>query len=180
METVATREALSVEAQAPTGTPRGAGRTDRVADGLVVPQMPGNASGGKEPWFESDAERGKGMTTGERLAGSEKVRKLQTVLHAKAKEEPDRRFHALIDKVWRGDFLAEAYRRVRRNGGSAGVDGETFADIERYGAGTEGRELRTEAGATGSHPEETARQVPAIGHPLHTGPGSADIGLARA
>jgi len=75
------------------------------------------------------------MTTGERLPGSEKVQKLQTVLHAKAKEEPDRRFHALIDKVWREDFLAEAWRRVRRNGGAAGVDGETFADIQSYGVG---------------------------------------------
>ena len=75
------------------------------------------------------------MTTGESLRGSEKVRRLQTVLHAKAKEEPDRRFHALIDKVWREDFLAEAWRRVRRNGGAAGVDGETFADIEANGVG---------------------------------------------
>ena len=104
-----------------------------MADGLVLPRMPGNAGGGKEPWFESDAERGKGVTTGGSLAGSEKVRKLQTVLHAKAKEEPDRRFHALIDKVWREDFLAEAWRRVRRNGGAPGMDGETFADIESYG-----------------------------------------------
>ena len=75
------------------------------------------------------------MGTGESLSGSEKVRRLQTVLHAKAKEEPDRRFHALIDKVWRDDFLTEAWRRVRRNGGSAGVDGETFADIKSYGVG---------------------------------------------
>ena len=75
------------------------------------------------------------MTTGESLPGSEKVRELQTVLHAKAKEEPKRRFHALIDKVWREDFLAEAWRRVRRNGGAAGVDGETIADIETYGVG---------------------------------------------
>ena len=75
------------------------------------------------------------MTTGESLPGSEKVRRLQSVLHAKAKEEPSRRFHALIDKVWREDFLAEAWRRVRRNGGAAGVDGETFAAIESYGVG---------------------------------------------
>ena len=90
--------------------------------------MPDNAGGGKEPWFESDTGRMKGVTTGESLAGSAKVRELQTVLHAKAKEEPGRRFHALIDKVWREDFLAEAWRWVRRNDGSAGVDGETFAD----------------------------------------------------
>ena len=75
------------------------------------------------------------MTTGERLSGSEKVRRLQIVLHAKAKEEPDRRFHALIDKVWREDLLAEAWKRVRRNGGAAGVDGETFAGIESIGVG---------------------------------------------
>ena len=141
----------------------------------------------KEPWFESDTGRMKGVTTGESLPGSEKVRKLQTVLHAKAKEEPGRRFHALIDKVWREDFLMEAWRRVRRNGGSAGVDGETYADIESYGVGRwlgelarDLRDLHTEAGAAGSDPEEAARQVPAIGHSLHTGPGGADIGLARA
>ena len=117
-------------AHTPTGTPRGADRAGRVAEGLAVPRRPGNAGGGKEPWFESDTERGKGVTTGENLTGSEKVRELQTVLHAKAKKEPDRRFHALIDKVWREDFLAEAWRRVRRGG-----DGETFTDIESYGVG---------------------------------------------
>jgi len=129
-----------------------------VADGLVVPGMPGNAGGGKEPWFERDTERGKGMTTGERLPGSEKVRKLQTVLHAKAKEEPDRRFHALIDKVWREDFLAEAWRRVRRNGGSAGADGETFAAIESYGVGRWLGELAREL-KDGTYTPKPVRQV---------------------
>ena len=98
------------------------------------------------------------MTTGESLPGSEKVRRLQTALHAKAKEEPDRRFHALIDKVWREDFLAEAWRRVRRNGGSAGVDGETFTDIESYGAarwlGELARELKD-----GAYTPKPVRQV---------------------
>ena len=73
------------------------------------------------------------MTTGRNLTGSRGVQKLQTMLHAKAKEEPERRFHALIDKVWRMDFLMEAWTRVRSNGGSAGVDGETFKTIEAYG-----------------------------------------------
>ena len=48
------------------------------------------------------------MATGKRLTGPEKVRQLQMVLHAKAKEEPGRRFHALINKVWREDFLADS------------------------------------------------------------------------
>ena len=71
-------------------------------------------------------ERKQGMTTDEGLTGSESVRKLQTVLHDRAKEEPDRRFHALIDKVWREDFLAEAWRQARRNGGTVGVDGRNI------------------------------------------------------
>ena len=73
------------------------------------------------------------MTTDGNLTGSNKVQELQRMLHAKAKAEPELRFHALYDKVWRMDFLHEAYRQVRRNGGAAGVDGETFADIEAYG-----------------------------------------------
>ena len=73
------------------------------------------------------------MTTGKSLTGSDKVRKLQTVLHAKAKENPNQRFHALIDKVWRADLLMEAWAQVRRNGGSAGVDGETVKSVESYG-----------------------------------------------
>ena len=98
------------------------------------------------------------MATGKRLTGSEKVRQLQTVLHAKAKEEPGRRFHALIDKVWREDFLAEAYRRVRRNGGTAGVDGENFAAIRSYGVdrwlGELARDLRD-----GTYVPKPVRQV---------------------
>ena len=98
------------------------------------------------------------MTTGENLTGSDMVRKLQTVLHAKAKEEPDRRFHALIDKVWREDFLAEAWKRVRRNGGSPGVDGETFADIESYGVGRWLGELAREL-KDGAYTPKPVRQV---------------------
>ena len=127
------------------------------------------------------------MATDKGLTGSERVRKLQTMLHAKAKEDPKRRFHALCDKVWREDVLQEAWERVRRNGGSAGVDGEGFKDIEATGvegwvggtgAGPEGRDLRTEAGAAGADPEETAWEVSAVRHSLHTGPGSADGGTA--
>jgi RNA-directed DNA polymerase len=37
------------------------------------------------------------------------VQKLQTALHAKAKDSPNLRFHALYDKVYRKDVLAYAY-----------------------------------------------------------------------
>jgi hypothetical protein len=54
-------------------------------------------------------------------------------LHAKAKESPKLRFHALYDKVYRKDVLAHAYERCQANGGAAGVDGQNFEDIEKYG-----------------------------------------------
>ena len=59
------------------------------------------------------------------------AQKLQTALHAKAKESPDFRFYALYDKVYRKDVLIFAYERCEANGGAAGVDEQTFADIER-------------------------------------------------
>ena len=73
------------------------------------------------------------MTTGASLTGSQRVRHFQNVLYAKAKEEPERRFHALCDKVWREDFLHEAWAMVRRNGGQPGVDGESLEAIEHDG-----------------------------------------------
>ena len=67
------------------------------------------------------------------LRTPEKVEKLQTVLRAKATASPSYRFYSLYDKVHRADVLAHAYERCRANGGSPGVDGQTFAAIESYG-----------------------------------------------
>jgi len=61
------------------------------------------------------------------------VQKLQTALHAKAKESPSYRFHALYDKVYRRDVLAYAYERCKANGGAAGADDQTFENIEKCG-----------------------------------------------
>ncbi len=67
------------------------------------------------------------------LVTPESVRKLQTTLHAKAKDSPDYCFYALYDKVYRSDVIAFACRLCHANGGAPGVDGQTFEDIESYG-----------------------------------------------
>ena len=64
-----------------------------------------------------------------------KVRELQRKLWTAAKQSPERRFHALYDRVHRGDVLWEAWERVRENRGAAGVDRVTLADVEAYGVG---------------------------------------------
>jgi group II intron reverse transcriptase/maturase len=63
-----------------------------------------------------------------------KARQLWTTLYLCAKENPKRRFHVLYDKIHRPDILAEAWRRVKRNKGSGGVDGQTIEKIvQEYG-----------------------------------------------
>ena len=63
----------------------------------------------------------------------DKVRELQRKLYVCAKQSRTRRFHALYDRIYRSDVLREAWRRVRSNGGAAGVDRETLEDIEQHG-----------------------------------------------
>ena len=100
-----------------------------------------NATGGKGPWGGHvggegkregmDRESGPNNPAGRRPR--DKVRELQERLGAAAKRSPGRRFHALYDRISRGDVLEEAWRRVKSNRGSAGVDAQTLAEVEEQG-----------------------------------------------
>jgi RNA-directed DNA polymerase len=67
------------------------------------------------------------------LQTPEKIRSLQRKLYCKAKAEPAFRFYVLYDKIYRTDILRHAYALARANAGAAGVDEETFAQIEASG-----------------------------------------------
>jgi RNA-directed DNA polymerase len=95
---------------------------------------PGNSGGGKEPQLKGKRkkrQRTEGLAMS--LTTPLSVQKLQKALHDKAKGSPNFRFYALYDKVYREDVLAFAYECCKANRGAAGVDGQTFEDIEEYG-----------------------------------------------
>jgi len=102
-----------------------------------------NTAGGKGPCSGHAGGGGKGegmvRTAGpnhpDGLPPIDKVRRLQRKLYGAAKQHRERRFHALYDRVHRSDVLWEAWRRVRRNKGAAGVDGITLEAVEQYGVG---------------------------------------------
>ena len=66
-------------------------------------------------------------------SSTDKTRELQRKLYLAAKRSRERRFHALYDRIFRPDILWRAWEEVRRNGGSAGVDGITIKDVEQEG-----------------------------------------------
>ena len=150
----------------------------RESDGVVVPVIgvQHNAPGGKGPDF-GDADRvGKreGMAgsawsnnpdTPQRVVAVDgspsavKVRELQRRLWTAAKQSKKRRFHALFDRIHRGDVLWEAWERVRRNRGAAGVDRVTLVVVEEeYGVERLLAELQHDL-RSGSYRPSPARRV---------------------
>jgi len=89
---------------------------------------------GRGPGFVASATGGKceGMAARPNNP-KDKARQLQRRLYMAAKRSPGRRFHALYDRIRRGDVLAEAWKRVKANGGAAGVDEVDVSTIERQG-----------------------------------------------
>lgn len=91
------------------------------------------------------------------MHAEERVRVLQRKLYRAAKAQPSRRFGVLYDKVCLKEVLEAAWDRVRRNRGSAGIDGETIADIEVYGVERFLEELQEELRTQRYRPEPVRR-----------------------
>jgi RNA-directed DNA polymerase len=106
-----------------------------------------------------------------RAQGVDRVRALQRVLYRCAKQDRDRRFHALFDKVARSDVMLRAWGEVRANRGAAGVDGVTIEQIEGSGVGDflDGLAAKLRAGAYRPRPLRRV-EIPKPGRPGKTRP----------
>jgi RNA-directed DNA polymerase len=67
------------------------------------------------------------------LATPDPMRRLQRKLYVKAKNEPACRVHQRYDKAYRANILEHAYRLARSQQGAPGVEGVSFADLQRRG-----------------------------------------------
>jgi RNA-directed DNA polymerase len=154
------------------------GGGQRESEGVVVPLIgvQQNAPGGKGPHFDHACNEGKrqGMAGTARsndpgrsspavaVDGDPsfvKVQRLQRRLWTAAKQSEERRFHALYDRIHRGDVLWEAWCRVCENRGAAGVDRITLAYVqEEYGVERLLAELQDDLRA-GTYRPAPARRV---------------------
>jgi len=89
---------------------------------------------GKKKWEMSDAER---------------VLSLQSKLYQKAKQDKGYKFYVLYDKVYQKHMMMVAWKAVKANQGSPGIDGISISDIEDQGVSEYleklGEELRTKS-----------------------------------
>jgi RNA-directed DNA polymerase len=70
---------------------------------------------------------------GYEIPDAERVTTLQEKLYQKAKQEKGFKFYVLYDKMFIPYMLRQAWKQVKANGGSPGVDNATIADVEQYG-----------------------------------------------
>jgi group II intron reverse transcriptase/maturase len=78
------------------------------------------------------------------IPDAERVSILQEKLYQKAKQEREYKFYVLYDKMFIPYMLREAWKSVKSNDGSPGVDGMTIEKVEQYGVDIYLKELGEE------------------------------------
>ena len=78
------------------------------------------------------------------IPDAERVSILQEKLYQKAKQERGYKFYVLYDKMFIPYILREAWKSVKSNDGSPGVDGMTIEKVEEYGVDNYLKELGEE------------------------------------
>ena len=175
---------------------------ERESEGIVVPSRAvserTNAAGGKGPCSghvvaeEVSARAWPARPVPTTPAGREpvdKVRQLQrtTVWCSQAVTHPPFP-RAVFDRIYRRDVLWEAWERVKRKRGAAGLDAQSVEDVEEYGAERlieelgdvlRSRRVSSAGGDAAVHPERGWKEA-APGHPDGEGSGGADGGEAGA
>jgi group II intron reverse transcriptase/maturase len=93
------------------------------------------------------------------------------VLYRSAKQDPERRFHALFDKVARSDVMWRAWDDVRANKGAPGVDGVSIEDVETAGVQPFLEDLAADLRSGRYRPRPLRRvHIPKPGRPGQTRP----------
>lgn len=91
------------------------------------------------------------------LTAQTKLEELREKLYVKAKTEPTFRFYVLYDKMYRWDTLVAAFKQSKAKQGAAGVDGQTFENIEEYGEERWLKELQQELQGKTYQPQPVRR-----------------------
>lgn len=86
---------------------------------------------------------------------------LRAKLGLKAKLEPNFRFYTLYDHITRYDTLVHAWKKVKKNGGSAGIDGQSIKYIETSKTGVSGflKEIQEELKNKTYHPKPVKKGI---------------------
>lgn len=86
------------------------------------------------------------------------LQELRRRIYQKAKSEPTRRFWGMFTHITNMTTFYEAYQHAKKNGGAPGIDGQSFADVEKTGVREFLENIRAEL-QTGTYQPQANRKV---------------------